>query len=175
MNRFWKISLVMVFSGIIATVVHAGWDPNAVKKADDTIVAFKAADESLINFFNAAYGYAVFPSIGKGAVGIGGAHGSGILYEQGVPIGRTTMTQVTIGLQLGGQSYSEIIFFENKQTLDDFKDGFELAAQASAVAVDQGASADAAYNNGVAIFTLVQGGLMAEASIGGQKFSFEPK
>ena len=99
----------------------------------------------------------------------------GEVYEQGVLIGTSSLTQLTIGWQLGGQAYSELVFFKDKAALDDFKRGnFELGAQASAVAATAGASADASYDNGVAIFTLAKGGLMYEASIGGQKFSFEP-
>jgi lipid-binding SYLF domain-containing protein len=97
------------------------------------------------------------------------------VYEKGKPIGDTSLTQITIGFQLGGQAYSEIIFFKDKKTLDDFKNGnFELGAQASAVAVTAGASADANYEKGVAVFTMAKGGLMYEASVGGQKFSYDP-
>jgi lipid-binding SYLF domain-containing protein len=108
-------------------------------------------------------------------MGLGGAYGKGEVYEREALIGVSSLTQLTIGFQLGGQAYSEIIFFKDKEALDDFKGGnFELGAQASAVAATAGASADASYDNGVAIFTLAKGGLMYEASIGGQKFSFEP-
>ena len=127
-------------------------------------------------FFDKAYGYAVFPTVSKGAYVIGGAYGEGEVFKKGKLIGYSTLTQVTIGLQLGGQAYSEIIFFQDKRRLNNFKDGnFEFGAQASAVAVTAGVSADAAYNNGVAIFTIVKGGLMYEASVGGQKFRYERK
>jgi lipid-binding SYLF domain-containing protein len=151
------------------------WNANAVKNCNITIGEFKKKDKKLDNFFTQAYGYAVFPSVGKGAIGIGGAHGNGVVYEKGKPIGDTSLTQITIGFQLGGQAYSEIIFFKDKKTLDDFKNGnFELGAQASAVAVTAGASADANYEKGVAVFTMAKGGLMYEASVGGQKFSYDP-
>lgn len=160
-----------------------GWDP-AVKSGDSgnrrpsvqkTIDTFKAKDPDIQRFFNTAYGYAVFPTIGKGAAGIGGAHGKGEVFERGHMVGVSSITQLTIGFQLGGQAYSEIIFFKDKETLDDFKEGnFELSAQASAVAVTAGASKDAAYDRGAAIFTMTKGGLMYEASVGGQKFSYEP-
>ena len=121
-----------------------------------------------------AYGYAVFPTVGKGGIGIGGAYGTGRVYERGRYIGRSNLAQLTIGFQLGGQAYSEIIFFRDKAALDDFTNGnFELGAQASAVAATAGASADADYSDGVAVFTMAKGGLMYEASIGGQKFSFK--
>jgi lipid-binding SYLF domain-containing protein len=159
-----------------------------------TIDVFKNAGESS-HFFKHAHGYAVFPNVGKGGLGIGGAYGSGRVYEGSKVIGRTSMTQLTLGLQLGGQAYSQIIFFKDKRALDEFTSGnFEFGAEASAVAITAAASAKAntagnsagvsgtkddartlgAYNKGVATFTVVNGGLMYEASIGGQKFSFEP-
>ena len=136
---------------------------------------FKREDPSMSELFEAAHGYAVFPEVGKGAVGVGGAYGKGEVYERGELIGNCDLSQATIGLQLGGQKYSEIIFFQNESALTEFKSGeFEFAAQASAVAADEGASADADYDDGVLVFTMAQGGLMFEASIGGQKFRFEP-
>jgi lipid-binding SYLF domain-containing protein len=161
--------------GIVGTAV-AAWDPANEKKALEAIAEFKKADPSIDTFFRDAHGYAVFPEITKGAVGIGGAAGDGTVFEGGAGVGSTSMTQVTIGLQLGGQTYREIIFFKDKAALDNFKAGnFEVAANASAIAVKEGASKTAGYNNGVAIFTMGIGGLMFEASIGGQKFTYEPK
>lgn len=161
-----------------------GWDP-AVKKGSGengrpdvqkTIDTMLVRDPDLQRFFDNAYGYAVYPTVGKGAIGIGGAHGKGEVFAKGHRIGRSSVTQLTIGLQLGGQAYSEIIFFKDKDTLEDFKNGnFELSAQASAVAITAGASKDASYDHGVAVFTMTKGGLMYEASIGGQKFSFDPR
>jgi len=151
----------------------AAADP--VKEAQDTVAAFKKADPSISKFFGKAVGYAVFSTVGKGAIGIGGAGGAGVLFEKGAAVGKTKLTQVTIGLQLGGQSYSELIFFESAAALNDFKKGnFAMAAQVSAVAAASGASANAKYEGGVAVFTMTKGGLMYEASVGGQKFSFEP-
>jgi lipid-binding SYLF domain-containing protein len=113
--------------------------------------------------------------VGKGAIGVGGARGKGWVYEGGAIVGRTTLTQVTIGFQLGGQAYSEIVFFQTRQALDNFKLGhLKLDAQASAIALTARASADLAYRNGVAIVTMAKGGLMYEASVGGQKFSYTP-
>lgn len=160
----------------IAGVAAAGWDAAGEKRALDAVAEFKKTDPSIDTFFKDAHGYAVFPEITKGAVGIGGAAGDGTVFEGGAGVGSTSMTQVTIGLQLGGQTYREVIFFKDKAALDNFKGGnFELAAGASAVAAKDGASKTAAYNNGVAIFTMGTGGLMFEASIGGQKFTYEPK
>jgi lipid-binding SYLF domain-containing protein len=134
------------------------------------------SDPGLKKFFDEAAGYAVFPTVGKGAVGVGGAYGRGELYEGGQLEGYCTLTQASIGLALGGQAYTELIFFETKAALDQFKTGnFAFAAQASAVALKSGASANAKYTDGVAVFTMGQAGLMYEASIGGQKFNYKPK
>jgi lipid-binding SYLF domain-containing protein len=161
---------------IVGAGTAFGWDAAGEKKALAAIAEFKRADPSIDAFFKTAYGYAIFPEITKGAIGIGGAGGDGTVFEGGSSVGSSSMTQVTIGLQLGGQTYREAIFFRDKAALDNFKRGnFEVAAGASAVAVKSGASKAADYEHGVAIFTMAKGGLMFEASIGGQKFSFEPK
>jgi len=140
----------------------------------ETIKKFEKGDPGMQAWFREAYGYAVFPSVGKGAIGIGGAHGKGLVYERGTLIGKSSLTAVTIGFQLGGQAFSEVIFFKDKAALDDFTRGnFEFEAGASAVALTAGASRDIAYNKGVAVMTATKGGLMYEAAIGGQKFSFE--
>jgi lipid-binding SYLF domain-containing protein len=134
------------------------------------------SDPGLQKFFDEAAGYAVFPTVGKGAVGVGGAYGRGELFEGGQLAGYCTLTQASIGLALGGQAYTELIFFETQAALDSFKSGnFAFAAQASAVALKSGASANAKYSDGVAVFTMGEAGLMYEASIGGQKFSYEPR
>jgi lipid-binding SYLF domain-containing protein len=167
---------------ILNTAAFAGWTPgsedaDAQGKADadvaQTIATFKTKDPGLKKFFSSAQGYAVFPTVGKGGIGIGGAYGEGKVYRQGKYIGDTSLSQVTFGLQLGGQAYSEVIFFGSKAALDKFTKGnFEFSAQASAVAVTAGASADADYDSGLAVFTMAKGGLMYEASVGGQKFSY---
>jgi len=134
---------------------------------------FIDADPGIQTWVNESYGYAVFPAVGKGAVGVGGAYGQGVVYRQGEPIGTTALSQGSIGFQLGGQKYREIIFFEDREALEAFTTGrFEFAANASAVAVEAGASAAADFYNGMAIFTMTTGGLMFEASIGGQKFTY---
>ncbi len=146
-----------------------------VHQSRRAIGALERADPGLTKLFDGAAGYAVFATVGKGGAGIGGAHGKGVLYENGTAIGKTTLTQVTVGLQLGGQAYTEVIFFENEKSLSDFKKGeFAMAAQVSAVAAAAGASANAKYVQGVSVFTLAKGGVMAEASVGGQKFSYHP-
>jgi lipid-binding SYLF domain-containing protein len=146
-----------------------------IKHANSTVQSFLKTDPGLKKFVDSSAGYVVFPSVGKGAVGVGGAHGGGVLFENGEPVGKASLSQVTVGLQLGGQSYSQIIFFQNQDTLNDFKAGnFAFQAQASAVALTAGASASLNYDKGVAVVTATKSGLMYEASIGGQKFGFHP-
>lgn len=151
--------------------------PTSAPAADtaSVITKFKEKDPRVAKAFGSSYGYAIFPTVGKGAIGVGGAHGKGEVFERGQRVGTTTLNQLTIGFQLGGQAYSEVIFFKDKTALDDFKRGnFELSAQASAIALSARASGDLPYNKGVAIATMAKGGLMYEASVGGQKFSYKP-
>ena len=155
-----------------------------------SIREFKKSEQTS-SFFNNAYGYAVFPNIGKAGIGLGGSYGEGKVYLHGKPTGKVKMGQVTIGFQLGGQVFSQIIFLQDKRAYDEFTSGsFEFGAQASAVALTVGTSAQvgtsgtgavvgskqakAQYVSGYAVFTLAKGGLMYEASIGGQKFSYTP-
>jgi len=140
----------------------------------NTVAHFRREDPEIARFFDKSVAYAVLPTVGKGAVGVGGAYGTGELIENGDAIGKVTMTQVTAGVALGGQTYSEIIFFESKAALDAFKKGeTSFAAQTSAVALKSGAAKDAKYKEGIAIFSDPKEGLMAEASVGGQKFTFK--
>jgi lipid-binding SYLF domain-containing protein len=164
----------LILGFVFAQRAHA--NPGAtVTEAQNTMKTFEKTDPSLQRFVQSSAGYVVFPSIGKGAVGVGGAHGTGVLFEHGKPIGEVDMTQVTVGLALGGQNYAQIIFFENQAVLDGFKEGnFALAASASAVALSAGAASTAEYEKGLAIFTATKSGLMFEASVGGQKFHFTP-
>jgi lipid-binding SYLF domain-containing protein len=148
---------------------------NLETEVQTAIQTTKNADPGLQKFFDTAAGYAVFPKVGKAAWVVGGAYGKGILYENRQPVGYCDMTQATVGLAYGGQAYTEIIFFETPEALNKFKTGnLAFAAQASAVAVKSGASANAKYANGVLIFTRGEAGLMVEASVGGQKFSYQP-
>ena len=145
-------------------------------KVQTAINLARKEDPGLKKFFDEATGYAIFPTVGKGAIGIGGAYGKGELYEGGHLVGYCDLTQVIIGFALGGQAYTELIFFETTTALDSFKSGnFAFAAQASAVALKSGVSANAKYTDGVAVFTMSEAGLMYEASIGGQKFSYQAK
>ena len=146
---------------------------------DDATAAlnkFKRADSDLEALLNKSQGYAIFPTIGKGGVLVGGAYGKGELFEKNQMIGYCDVTQASIGLQLGGQKFSELIVFDSKAALDNFKSGnFAFSAQASAVAATAGASKAAKFEGGVAVFTLGEAGLMYEASVGGQKFDYRPK
>jgi lipid-binding SYLF domain-containing protein len=144
-----------------------------IADAAEAKTAFIEKDGLLKSLFKSAFAYVIFPNIGKGGIGVGAAAGNGAVYEHGTLVGMAKMKQVTVGLQLGGQAYREVIFFENEEEFNRFKENrFEFSAQASAVAVTEGASANVKYKNGVMIFTQQKGGLMYEASIGGQKFKF---
>ena len=185
-RAFLVLSLVTIFG-------QAAWADSDT----DALDSFRKAGESGAYFSN-SYGYAIFPTIGKAGMGIGGAHGSGSVYAQGKKTGTSKMTQVTFGLQLGGQAFSQVIFFEDERAFKSFTSGnFEFSAQASAVAITAGVSAEAntgggassgvsggrndastashsGYRKGMAIFTIAKGGLMYEAALGGQKYSYSP-
>ena len=191
MQKYPIALAAIVFSAVLmlAGVVHA--DSYA-----DTIDVYKKS-ETVKPFFKSAYGYAVFPTVGKGGIGIGGAFGKGQVYRNGQVTGSVTMVKATIGFQLGGQAFSEMIFFEDKRAYDDFTSGnFEFDATASAVAItaavqakagtegttagasagpSTGKQAPSTYRKGMAVFVHTIGGFMYEASIGGQKFNFTPK
>ena len=162
-------------------VLISGWKPsknfNNENKANfktiEVLKKFKRIGR-LKPYFKEAAGFAVFPNIAKAGLGFGGARGSGEVFEEGKVIGSTTVTQLSFGLQLGAQAFSQIIFFQNKRDLDRFTDGnFEFGASASAALITEGANASVDYTNGVAVMTFSKGGLMYEASIGGQKFTFK--
>lgn len=174
------LNLVVALAIVASSATALGWDPDEVQKYDakaqEAIATFKEKDPSIQRFFDAAVGYVVIPTVGKAGFGIGGARGKGLIYENGAITAVVTLTQLSFGFQWGGQAYSEFLFFEDSATLSNFKRGnYELGAQASAVAITAGASADAKFNSGMAIFTQTKGGLMYEASVGGQKFKVEPK
>ena len=159
--------LLTILAGLLAAPAYA-FEPNVNDEMEldvaKAILAIKRADPGIEAFFENAAGYAVFPSVGKGG-----------LVDDRVD-GYTSMTQGTIGLQIGGQKYAQFIFFKDATAIDHFRRGnFEFGAQASAVAITKGASADASYDGGVAVFTHAAGGLMLEGSVGGQRFTYQPK
>lgn len=185
-----KISSLVIVSVLAFTSLFAQADEYTEARQ-----VFENAGESGA-FFSDSYGYALFPTIGKAGIGIGGAHGKGKVYVDGEHVGNTTMNQLSIGLQLGGQAYSQIIFFQDERAFDDFSSGnFEFSAQATAVAITAAAGAQsstgggssagasggmndastvsAGYNKGMAVFTVAKGGLMYEATLAGQKYSYE--
>jgi lipid-binding SYLF domain-containing protein len=173
-----KIKLIIATLAVSALVLL----PRALNAQDKDIkqdskeakVAFLKSDASMQRLFDNSYAYAIFPNVGKGAVVVGGAGGNGIVYHHGKIIGQANMVQATVGAQAGGEAYREVIFFENKDALDRFKDNkVEFSGQVSAVVVKSGASANVKYREGVSVFTEEKGGLMAEASVGGQKFTYK--
>ena len=151
-----------------------GWKPELKEDADAALTEMLQETPKLETFKSKSYAYAVFPKITKAGVGIGGAAGKGIVYRNHVTVGSSKLKQASIGLQLGGQQYSEVIFFENKEAFEHFTNGnLKFDGQASAVAITEGASVDIAYKNGVDVFTHTKGGLMFEASLGGQHFAYD--
>src|SRR5450755_3127376 len=188
MKHLLRILALAPFLIAAVGAAHAG-------SYQDTIAVFKNAGASAA-FFGRSYAYAVFPTVGSGALGVGGAYGKGRVFVHGVYTGNTTIGQVSVGFQAGGKAYSQIIFFEDKRALDEFESGnFEFGADASVVAITAGANAGAAtngassgvsvgqndattrgiYQKGMAVFTVAKGGLMYSASIAGQKFSYSPR
>jgi lipid-binding SYLF domain-containing protein len=169
------LSIAVLTAGLVLPAARA--DDDQKKLAEDVqraVEAFESADSGMKKLFTGAQGYVVFPNVGKGGFVIGGAHGNGLVYEKGKLVGRASLTAVTVGAQIGGQAFSEVIFFETKDALTQFKESkFEMSAQLSAVIAAEGASQNAKYVSGVMIFTKAKSGLMAEASVGGQKFKFE--
>jgi lipid-binding SYLF domain-containing protein len=186
---------IKIFFGLAALLMFSGaWADASHEECQEAAANFKSLSSNVSDLIAKSYGYAVFPTIGKGGFGIGGAGGSGCVYAGGAQTGTTGMGQITIGFQLGGQAYSQIILLENKEAFDAFTTGeFEFGAQASAVALTAAAQAEAgtkgsaasvgtsdeksggkasSYTNGMAVFTVAKGGLMYEASIGVQKFSY---
>jgi lipid-binding SYLF domain-containing protein len=183
--RLFMVAVAMMVAGGVASA----------SSYSDTVALFKNAGASA-TFFGNCYGYAVFPTIGKGGLIVGAAHGTGHVYEKGKYIGDTSVTQLSVGFQAGGQAYSQIVFFQDKRALDEFTNGnFEFDAGVSAVAITAAADASAGtdgassgasggkkdatthgnYYKGMAVFTIVKGGAMYEASVAGQKFSYTPK
>lgn len=165
--------LAVIMGGSSSMAQTSGKEKKLIRDSKNAKADFISTDGLMSSLFANSYAYVIFPNVGKGGIGIGGAAGNGIVFEQGIIIGKARMTQLSIGFQFGGQAYREVIFFETKADLDRFKeDKFEFSAQASAVAATAGASANVKYHEGVMIFTQQKGGLMYEASVGGQKFDF---
>ncbi len=144
-------------------------------EAEESVTNFKRADPGLASFFDKAAGYAIIPSVGEGGFIIGGQHGEGLVYEKGNAVGKVKVSEVSVGAQVGGGAFSEIVFFETEEALKDFKKSkWDMSAKAKANVAASGVAANAKYEQGIAVFTLPKKGAMVAAAIGGQKFKFEP-
>ena len=172
--------LIVAFSIVSVLVlprsIHAQDDKekDILSESEKAKAEFIKTDPSMSKLFNESYGYAIFPKAGKGGLIIGGGGGNGGVYEKGKEIGTAKMGQLSVGAQVGGQAFREVIFFENEEALDRFKDNkVEFTGQISAVAVKSGVSKNAKYTDGVAVFTQNINGLMAEATVAGQKFEYK--
>jgi lipid-binding SYLF domain-containing protein len=171
-----KLALLLILFGA-ASGLYAQSESKKKEIVQDSNEAkkeFVKADKEMGGLFSKAYGYAIFPNVGKGGLGVGAAAGNGAVYQGGKLVGTASLKQLSIGLQAGGQAYREVVFFQTKEAMDRFKENnLEFSAQVSAVAAASGASANAKYVEGVMVFTMQKGGLMYEASVGGQKFKYE--
>jgi lipid-binding SYLF domain-containing protein len=175
MKTIRVVELITILTLAGAVAVAAAESERLDTDVQDAMHRFQQSNPRIQRLFNEAYGYAVFPAVDKGAVGIGGAEGRGQVFENGALVGKAKLTQASIGAQLGGQSYSEVIFFESSKALDEFKDGkTAISAALSATVAADGAGAEAKYQHGVIVYTMERSGLMFEASIGGQHFKFMP-
>lgn len=163
-------------SGGVGSAAQVELERAALRRDADRVMEIFRRESPVVDvFLERAHGYAIFPRVTRGAAGVGAAHGSGVVYETGDVVGYAELYQATLGAQLGGQSFHELIFFEHADVMRDFKRGdYQLSANASAVAIDQGEVVGNDFRQGVAVFTLAESGLMFEASIGGQRFEFTP-
>jgi len=153
----------------------AGSHTDDEKNAKAALASFESKDPGLSEFMSKSAGYVVFPEIQKVAILVGGAHGKGVVYEDGKVVGTATVTQGTIGLQAGAQIYSQLMFFETKEVFEQFKsNNWAWHGEATAVATKKGVASTTEFKNGVAIFITDQDGVMASLSVGGQKFEFTP-
>lgn len=168
------LMLMMLFFSISLFAQNAD-DQKVIADAEKAKAAFLDANPKLQGYFDDAKAYAIFPNVGKGAIIIGAASGNGAVYERGVLVGMANMKQLDVGAQIGGKAYSEVIFFKTDKSVQEFMDDdFSFGSNLSAIAADQSPpSFDITYTDGVAVFTLPKEGLMAEVSVGGQKFDFE--
>lgn len=174
--KFLKSTLFILTLAIAITAYgQSRKDNKIIRDANTAKETLLDQDTGLETFFNESAGYVIFPNVGKGGFIVGGASGNGAVYENGEVIGMASLKKLNIGLQAGGQAIIEVIFFETHVDLERFKEGnFQFAAEASAVAVKSGIAFNAKYKDGVAVFALPKAGLMADASVGGQKFGYTP-
>ncbi|WP_378186807.1 YSC84-related protein [Aquimarina sp. W85] len=175
-----KNFISMVVMTVLVSVASAQFDQDKAKELQTEAAQIKTEllqkDASMASFFDKSAGYVIFPTVGKGGLVVGGAYGKGVAYENGMYIGTAELKQLDLGLQAGAKAYTEIIFFETEKAFNKFKNNeFELSAEVSAVAITKGVAKKARFENGVAVFIHHKGGLMAEATIGGQKLNFHPE
>ena len=164
----------MFTAGFVGDALAADKKAELTAEVNEAKAALIQKDEGLKAIFEKASGYVIFPSVAKGGLGVGAAMGTGQVLEKDKVMGEAKLSQVSIGFQAGGQAYVEVIFFEDQTSLDNFKKGnFEFSAQVSAVAVTAGVSQNAKYEKGIMVLTMAKGGLMYEASVGGQKFKYK--
>jgi len=174
-NQIVMATLALIISFTMNAQV-GGWNPELIKDSNEALETMIEKTPKLESFYNESFAYVVFPKITKAGIGVGGAMGKGIVFKNHQVEGVSKLKQATIGLQLGGQEYSEIIFFENQESFEKFTNGkLKFDGQASAVALKKGASIDLAYQDHVAVYTLTKRGLMYEASLGGQHFEYKSK
>ena len=167
------LMIVALLFTAVGTFAQSQDDKRVMADAEKAKMKLQKMENGLDQFFSNASGYAIFPNVGEGALIVGGASGNGVLYENGVAVGMTSLKKVDVGLQAGGQALTEIIFFETEDALNEFKQGeYELTAEVNAVALDKGAAINANYTDGVVVFTKAKKGLMADVSVGGQKFEY---
>jgi lipid-binding SYLF domain-containing protein len=175
-NIVWKAFALLLITGLLLprfVIAQTESQERIMKDSKEAKASFLKSDPSMESLFKTAAGYVIFPNVGKGAMGVGGAAGRGTVYHNGMAIGTAHMDQLTIGAQVGGQTYREIIFFENKDALNRFRHNkVEFNGQVSAIAVKSGASANANYRNSVVVFSQEKTGLMLEAALGGQKLNY---
>lgn len=170
-----SITLAAILFVAVGVNAQSSKDKKVIKDAENAKEKLMTMDVGLDQFFNNSAGYVVFPNVGKGGFIIGGASGNGVVYQNGEKVGMADLKKLSVGLQAGGQSITEVIFFETAEDLAEFKEGdFEFSAEASAVALKSGIAVNAKYRDGVAVFALPKAGLMADASVGGQKFDYKP-
>lgn len=174
-KRLLPVTCLAILGLLVAAPVPTAQAANdIVSQSSQAVRAFRRTDPTMRKFFNSSVGYAILPNVTTGGLGIGAQRGKGLVYAHGKLIGKTTLTQVSIGAQIGGEEFAEIVFFETNRALNDFKTGqFSMSAQAKANAAASGVAANADYQNGVAVFTQSKKGLMAAAAVGGQKFGYE--
>jgi lipid-binding SYLF domain-containing protein len=176
-NALISLLLLTVIVTGCATVPERPEAKNVLSaQAREAVAIFKVRDPSIDRFFTQSYGYAVFPKVGKGAFIVGGAHGIGEVFEQGQVVGYSTLSQASLGFSFGGELWREIIFFRDKSDIDRFRAGpeYTFTAQATGVALEEGVAAKADYKDGMAVFITSDKGLMVDASLGGQRFTYVP-